>query len=96
MTIPAPRIPKPCIEHTTLAEYRKAEPAWETVLDLDALATAEKENWVWSGATCLGPDYRRCLNEDCHLAPIAEGMHLTLMIAGALTLALALASHWLH
>ena len=46
---------------TTLDEYRKASPKWETVLDLDALAAAEKENWVWAGAECLGPDYRRCL-----------------------------------
>lgn len=45
----------------TLAEYRKAEPAWETVLDLDALAAAEGENWVWAGGNCLGPGYRRCL-----------------------------------
>jgi prolyl oligopeptidase len=46
---------------TTLAEYRKPQPAWETVLDLDALAKAESENWVWGGATCLGPSYKRCL-----------------------------------
>ena len=46
---------------TTLAEYRKAQPAWETVLDLDALNAAEKENWVWHGADCLAPDYTRCL-----------------------------------
>src|SRR5438045_2850122 len=35
---------------TTLEEYRKPEPAWETVIDVDALAAAEKENWVWAGA----------------------------------------------
>jgi len=46
---------------TTLAEYRKAEPAWETVLDVDALATAESENWVFSGADCLEPENRLCL-----------------------------------
>jgi prolyl oligopeptidase len=46
---------------TTLAEYRKPQPAWDTVLDLDALAKAENENWVWKGATCLAPAYRRCL-----------------------------------
>ncbi|HMC16070.1 MAG TPA: prolyl oligopeptidase family serine peptidase [Albitalea sp.] len=46
---------------TTLAEYRKPEPAWETLLDLDALGKAEGENWVWKGATCYGPSYRRCL-----------------------------------
>ncbi|MFI5347901.1 MAG: prolyl oligopeptidase family protein [Elusimicrobiota bacterium] len=42
-------------------EYRKPEPRWETVLDLDALSTKEKENWVWKGADCLQPDQNRCL-----------------------------------
>ncbi|MCE7032074.1 prolyl oligopeptidase family serine peptidase [Lysobacter sp. GX 14042] len=46
---------------TTLEEYRKDAPAWETVLDLDALNAAEGENWVWHGANCLEPEYRRCL-----------------------------------
>ncbi|WP_045738844.1 prolyl oligopeptidase family serine peptidase [Xanthomonas sp. MUS 060] len=46
---------------TTLEEYRKPEPKWETVLDLDALNKAEGENWVWHGADCLRPQYRRCL-----------------------------------
>ncbi|MEY2877880.1 MAG: hypothetical protein RLZZ15_260, partial [Verrucomicrobiota bacterium] len=46
---------------TSLAEYRKAEPAWETVLDLDALAAGEKENWVWKGANFLRPTYDRVL-----------------------------------
>ncbi len=46
---------------TTLEEYRKREPTWETVLDLDALGKAEDVNWVWGGASCLPPDYRRCL-----------------------------------
>lgn len=46
---------------TTLDEYRKAAPKWETILDLDALNRAEKENWVWHGADCLKPDYTRCL-----------------------------------
>ena len=46
---------------TTLDEYRKAEPAWETVLDLDALGKAENENWVWHSADALPPDYTRCL-----------------------------------
>jgi prolyl oligopeptidase len=46
---------------TTLASYRTATPEWETVLDLDALGKAEGVNWVWAGASCLKPDYRRCL-----------------------------------
>lgn len=46
---------------TTLEEYRKKNPAWETVIDLDALNKAEGENWVWHGANCLKPAYERCL-----------------------------------
>jgi prolyl oligopeptidase len=46
---------------TTLAEYRQAQPVWQTVLDLDALAEAEGENWVWAGANAFGPDYRSAL-----------------------------------
>ena len=46
---------------TTLAEYRKDKPAWEVLIDLDALNEAEGENWVWHGADCLKPAYSRCL-----------------------------------
>jgi prolyl oligopeptidase len=46
---------------TTLEEYEKAEPRWEVVLDLDALAEAEKENWVWHGSSFLRPSWKRCL-----------------------------------
>ncbi|MFO0422255.1 MAG: S9 family peptidase, partial [Planctomycetia bacterium] len=53
--------PKGLWRRTTLAEYRKPEPAWETVLDLDALAASEGENWVWHGATVLEPEGRLCL-----------------------------------
>ncbi len=53
--------PRGVWRRTTLEEYRKPQPAWETVIDLDALGAAEKENWVWHGATVLEPDDRRCL-----------------------------------
>jgi prolyl oligopeptidase len=53
--------PRGLWRRTSLDEYRKAEPAWDVVIDLDALARAENENWVWRGADCLAPDYRRCL-----------------------------------
>src|SRR5215204_4600658 len=46
---------------TILAEYRKAEPGWEIVLDLDQLATDENENWVWKGADILRPSHDRAL-----------------------------------
>ncbi len=53
--------PRGLWRRTTLDAYRRAEPAWETLLDLDALAAAEGENWVWGGATAFGPAYRRAL-----------------------------------
>ncbi len=46
---------------TSLEEYRKSEPKWEPVLDLDELARNEKENWIWKGSNCLYPKYDRCL-----------------------------------
>jgi prolyl oligopeptidase len=53
--------PRGLWRRTTLADYRSPEPAWETVLDLDALAKAEQENWVWHGASVLAPADRLCL-----------------------------------
>ncbi len=53
--------PRGIWRRTTLAEYRKDTPSWELLLDVDALNKAEGENWVWQGANCLKPDYRRCL-----------------------------------
>lgn len=46
---------------TSLQSYASEVTQWETVLDIDALATAEKENWVYKGYDCLAPDYRRCI-----------------------------------
>ncbi|MCM3884369.1 prolyl oligopeptidase family serine peptidase [Frankia sp. R82] len=53
--------PRGLWRRTTLESYRTAEPDWEIVLDVDALATAEDENWVWHGAQVLRPGYRRAL-----------------------------------
>jgi prolyl oligopeptidase len=53
--------PRGLWRRTTLEEYRKAEPKWETVLDVDALGKTEKESWVFKGAQFLKPDYHRCL-----------------------------------
>ena len=53
--------PRGLWRRTTLDDYRRAEPAWETVLDIDALGRAEDKSWVWGGAVPLGPEYRRCL-----------------------------------
>jgi prolyl oligopeptidase len=53
--------PRGLWRRTTLVEYRKAEPQWETVIDIDALNVAENENWVWHGVECLKPQYQRCI-----------------------------------
>ena len=53
--------PRGLWRRTTLVEYRKAQPAWEEVLDLDKLSAAEKEQWAWKGAACLYPKFERCL-----------------------------------
>jgi len=53
--------PRGIWRRTTLAEYRKEHPSWETIIDVDALGKAEGVNWVWHGADCLKPEYRHCL-----------------------------------
>jgi prolyl oligopeptidase len=52
--------PRGLWRRTTLADYRQPQPSWDTLLDVDELGRREGENWVWGGAVCLGPDYRRC------------------------------------
>ncbi len=39
--------------------FKAANPEWEVLLDVDALAKAENENWVWKGASMLPPDNER-------------------------------------
>jgi len=53
--------PRGVWRRTTLADYRSTAPAWETVLDIDALGAAEGENWVWHGVRVNRPDDRLCL-----------------------------------
>lgn len=58
--------PRGLWRRTTLAEFKKAEPKWDVVLDVDALAAKDGKSWVWHGAECLPPKYERCL---LHLSP---------------------------
>ena len=53
--------PRGVWRRTSLEEYRKKDPKWETVLDIGKLSTDENEKWVFKGANCLYPDYTRCL-----------------------------------
>jgi len=52
--------PKGVWRRTTIADYAKAKPQWETLLDIDKLAIEEKENWVWESAD-TAPSLRHCL-----------------------------------
>ena len=50
--------PRGLWRRTTLDSYREAEPRWEVLLDVDALARAEGEDWVFAGAA-IEPEGRR-------------------------------------
>ena len=53
--------PRGLWRRTSLASYRTDAPDWEVVIDLDALADAEEENWVWAGAKVIEPDHSLAL-----------------------------------
>ena len=46
---------------TSFKSYLKDEPIWENILDIDQLANDEGINWLYKGADCLAPEYKRCL-----------------------------------
>src|SRR5205814_5886080 len=41
--------PRGLWRRTTLAQYARDKPAWEVIIDVDALNKAEKASWVWHG-----------------------------------------------
>lgn len=47
--------------HASLKSYRQEAPAWETLIDLDALSKTEGRNWFFKGADCLRPADTTCL-----------------------------------
>ena len=53
--------PRGLWRRTTLASYRSDATEWDTLLDLDALASAEGEDWVWKGAATLPPAHARAI-----------------------------------
>ena len=46
---------------TTLDSYRGERPEWDILLDLDALAAREGEDWIWSGAATLPGSHDRAI-----------------------------------
>ena len=53
--------PRGLWRRTSLDQYRADKPEWEVLIDVDALALAEGQNWVWHGASFLAPSYQKCL-----------------------------------
>lgn len=49
--------PRGVWRRTTLEEYVRDEPTWHTLIDVDALARDEAEDWVWKGAHVRAPQY---------------------------------------
>ena len=47
--------PRGLWRRTTLDSYRKPDPEWELILDIDELNRTEHENWVFHGTTYLEP-----------------------------------------
>ena len=46
---------------TSLADYLTAKPAWQTVIDYDALGKQDNVKWVSEGVDCLYPGDEHCL-----------------------------------
>ena len=53
--------PKGLWRRTTLESYKTDAPDWDVLIDLDALAADEDENWVWAGAAVNYPERDRAL-----------------------------------
>jgi prolyl oligopeptidase len=49
------------VRRASLAEYLRPQPHWQTVLDYDALAKQDHENWVAGGLDCALPEEKTCL-----------------------------------
>ena len=53
--------PRGLWRRTTLDSYRSDSPDWDVLIDVDELARADDENWVWAGANVIEPDHTRAL-----------------------------------
>ncbi len=53
--------PRGLWRRTTLDAYRQPEPDWDVILDVDALARQEGEDWVFAGAASEPTERRRAI-----------------------------------
>ncbi|MGH6814323.1 MAG: prolyl oligopeptidase family serine peptidase [Hyphomicrobiaceae bacterium] len=55
------RNPRGLWRRTTLVEFRTEQPRWQVLLDLDALAAQENEDWIWGGSSTLHGTHDRAM-----------------------------------
>ena len=53
--------PRGVWRRTTLESFRNDAPDWDVLIDVDALATKEGEDWVWRGGDSLPPAHDRAM-----------------------------------
>ena len=53
--------PRGLWRRTTPESFRSDAPHWDILIDLDALATAEGEDWIWGGAGTRPPRHDRAM-----------------------------------
>ncbi len=53
--------PRGLWRRTTLDSFRSASPDWQVLLDVDAVAQSEGEDWIWAGAQTLAPTHDRAI-----------------------------------
>jgi len=53
--------PRGLWRRTTLESYRSEKSDWDVVIDIDELARADNQNWVWAGADVIEPDHSLAL-----------------------------------
>ena len=58
--------PRGIFRRTTLAEFAKETPEWETVINIDELSKKENQQWVFKGMDCLPKHPEHCM---LHLSP---------------------------
>jgi prolyl oligopeptidase len=53
--------PRGLWRRTDAASFRSESPAWDILLDLDALSASEGEDWIWGGSSILKDGHDRAL-----------------------------------
>jgi prolyl oligopeptidase len=53
--------PRGLWRRTTLDSYRRSDPDWDVIIDVDELARTDGQSWVWAGADVIEPDHTLAL-----------------------------------